>query len=159
MTIKDEILEELRKGTLFAEINRRFRSQSQKYEAMREFLGEAKEIVEKMHKEFEELRTDLLGTRTELEKANHEKEEVSGEIQELVQAKEKLSEEVSRKAAKLDRLNAAIEELRGKKFTPEILNKNMAIECARANSRERVLIILHCARIGYWDLILAPVSI
>lgn len=51
MTIKDEILEELRKGALRAEINRRFRSQSQKYEAMREFLGEAKEIVEKMHEE------------------------------------------------------------------------------------------------------------
>jgi chromosome segregation ATPase len=108
MIIKDEILEELCKGTLLVEINRRFQSQSQKHEAMREFFGKAKEIVEKMHEELEELRTGLLGTGTALEKANHEKEEVSGEIQELVQTKEKLDEEVSRKAAKLDYLNAAI---------------------------------------------------
>ncbi len=80
--------------------------------------------MEKIHEELEELRTDLLGTGTALEKANHEKEEVSGEMQELVQTKEKLDEEVSRKAAKLDYLNATIEELRGKRFTPEIFVQN-----------------------------------
>ena len=48
MTIKDEILEELRKGTLRAEINRRFRSQSQKYEAMREFTARASPSLRKV---------------------------------------------------------------------------------------------------------------
>jgi len=124
MTIKDEILEELRKGTPLSEISRKFRSQSRKYEAIREYLEEAEKIVEEMQK----IKTDLLERKVELERSNHEKAEISREIQISIQAKEKLDEEVIRKTGELKRLKTDIRELQERGVTPEILSKIMAIE-------------------------------
>lgn len=45
LTVKEDILEELRRGTPFAEIRRKFRSQSQLYEALGEYLAEADKIA------------------------------------------------------------------------------------------------------------------
>ena len=45
MTVKDEIWHELRKGTAFSEIRKKFGSQSQLCEATGQFLDEANKIV------------------------------------------------------------------------------------------------------------------
>jgi uncharacterized protein (DUF433 family) len=47
MTIEQEILEELRRGTSLADLRRRYRSQSQLYGALREYLKETDKIVDK----------------------------------------------------------------------------------------------------------------
>jgi len=124
MTIKDEILEELRKGAPLAEINRKFRSQSRKYEAIREYLEEAEKIVEEMQK----VNADLLERKIELERSNRETTEISGEIQKSIQVKEKLIEGIARKTGDLMRVNTKIKKLQERGFTPEILSKIAAIE-------------------------------
>jgi len=128
MTIKTEILEKLRKKTPLVEIRRDYRSQSQLYEAIREFFGETEEIVEEKQKELEMIAGDLLESKDELDRINIEKVEISGKIQQLAKTKEKLVEEVAGKTAELGRLNAGMKELLAKGFTPEILSEIMAIE-------------------------------
>jgi len=128
MTIKDEILEKLRKGAPITEIRREYRSIGLLYEAIREYLPEAEKIVEEIQTKLGKLETDLAGTEAELERVSREEEKISGEVQELAQTKEKLKETVARKTAKLDSLNAGIEELQVKGFTAEIMSEITAIE-------------------------------
>jgi len=128
MRIKDEILEELRKRTPLAEIRRKYRSQSQLYEAIREFLEETDKIVEEGQERLEKVEGGLLEAETELKRVDHQKKEVSMEVEELSKSREKLSKEVARKTEHLDSLNKDIAELRVKGFTSQILKKIKTIE-------------------------------
>ncbi len=128
MTIKDEILMELRKRMPLAEIKRKYRSQSQLYEAIREFLQEADKIAEEALERLGRVEKGLSEAETELKRLNCEREKVSGELHELVQTREKLIGDVRRRTEELQRLNADITELQAKGFTSEIVKKIMAID-------------------------------
>jgi len=124
LTVKDEILAELRKGTPLVEINRRFRSQSRKYAAIREYLAEAERVVEEMQM----VKADLLETEAGLEKVEREKDGISKQLHQLVQARDKLVEEVRRQNQELNRLRDDIEKLRGRGFSGEILEQIKMIQ-------------------------------
>jgi len=128
MRIKEEILEEFRRGTSFAEIRRKYRSMSQLYEAIREYFVEAEKTSETIQKKLEKHKTDLLETKTGLKEAKRERKEVSKELHELIQARDELVEEVSRRNQELNSLLADITELSEKGYTSEILKKIKAIE-------------------------------
>jgi len=128
MKLKDEILAELRNGTPIAEIRRNFRSQSQLYEAIREFLEKADEIVEETRDRLAKGDLALTEARAELDSVNREKEQVSVEVQELVDAKEKLSGEVRDNAEELAVLSADLQELQARGFTSEIVKEIKAVQ-------------------------------
>ena len=128
MTLKDEILAELQNQTPIEEIRRRFRSQSQLYEAIREFLEEADEIVEERRERLSKVTSGLTEAEAELDSVNTEKEKVSVEVQELAEAKERLSGEVRDKDAELAGLIAEIKELQVRGFTLEILKEIKAVQ-------------------------------
>lgn len=64
----------------------------------------------------------------EFEKARREKEEISVEVGKLEQAKEKLTQEVTRKTERLHSLKIGRAELLAEGFTPEILKKIREVE-------------------------------
>jgi len=128
MTIKEEIVAELRNGTPLAEIRRKYRSQSQLYEAIREFLDEADKIVEEKQDQLEKAEESLLQSKAEFERINRQKEEALTELENLNKAKEKLIQEVRRRTEELDCLNADITGLQAKGFTSRILNEIKTIE-------------------------------
>lgn len=59
MTLKDEILEELRRGTLLSEIKRKYRSVAATYSALRQFLEESERTVEERQEKLRELEREL----------------------------------------------------------------------------------------------------
>lgn len=128
MTIKEEILEELRRGKPLAEIKEKFRSKSQLYEAIRQFTEEADKIVGEKQETLSQVQKDLLETKADLERKNLEKEEAGREIGRFDRTIKKKNMEVAAKVEELDSLRAAITELRAKGFTPEILKKIKSIE-------------------------------
>lgn len=121
MLIRDEILEELRKGTPLVEIRRKYRSQSQLYEAIRQFLEEADKIVKERQQKLQKVKAGLLEAEAKLKRVKRERLQVSREFRDLNQAREELSREVTRRTEELDRLNSDITELQTKGFTSEIL--------------------------------------
>lgn len=131
MTIKDKILEELRKGRPLGEIRREFPSVSKTYEALRQYLDEADKIVEEKQKILEDLKNAQMEEEKKLSQLKEEKVKISQETEELAQLKEKLTEEVTRRTEELHRLNDDIDELSKRGYSPEILRKIRTIE-ARA---------------------------
>jgi len=128
VTIKDEILTELRNLTPLAEIRRKYRSQSQTYEAIRKFLEETDKTVKESQEKLETVNQETLAGQAELQTLKMEREMTSEETTKLQLEKETLVVEVANKRGELARLNAGMEELKEKGFTSEIMNKIKAIE-------------------------------
>lgn len=128
MTIKTEILRELRNGTPLAEVRGKYRSQSQLYEAIREFLWETDKTVKGARETSEKVEQQLRKTKAKLQQLRREKKQASREIEELQKEREVLTREVIGRTERLDRFNADITELRAKGFTPEILKRIATIE-------------------------------
>jgi hypothetical protein len=128
MTIKDEILEELRKRTPLEDIRRKYRSQSQFYEALRKFLVEVDKVTEEKQNKLEAIGARLLEAESECERIDSVNRELSKQTEELDRTKQKLTKEVAQKIEELDNLCAEIKGLQRKGFTAEIVRKIKVIE-------------------------------
>jgi chromosome segregation ATPase len=128
LTIKSEILTELRNGTPLMEINRRFRSKSLLYEAMREYSVEAEKAINEVRERIMEAKREASELQTELKRLNSEKQETSMEANALQLTKEKLGADSANLSKELAQLNADASDLKAKGFTSEIMNEIQAIE-------------------------------
>jgi len=117
MTIKEEISEELRKRTPWAEIRRRYRSQSQTYDAIRIFLDEIDTTIGERQKELQELEESLFAVKDEFDRLNDQMGEVSKQREQLAQKKDEPNSEVESLSGQLTKLRENIAELQTKGFT------------------------------------------
>ena len=74
MRISDEILAELKKGTSLSEIRKKYRSQSQLYEALDIFLFEADGMVQERNITLQSVIGELSERKAELESVKAAKE-------------------------------------------------------------------------------------
>jgi chromosome segregation ATPase len=90
LKIVNAILEDLRKDTSLLEIREKYRSQSQIYEAIRQYLDEADKAID--------------DRRVRILEADAELGRMKGEVRDLQNTREKISEDVLKMQAESDRL-------------------------------------------------------
>ncbi|MGD8545230.1 MAG: hypothetical protein PVH12_03540, partial [Candidatus Bathyarchaeota archaeon] len=111
MTIKEEILDKLRKGVPFSEIKRNFRSQSKLYEALRLYLLETDSIIAKRYDELHETERKLTELRTQHDEEIKQKREISREVEKLQERKEKLVKTNDQRRLELDLITNDLQKL------------------------------------------------
>lgn len=121
--IKNEILTRLRNNEPLSKIRKDFRSLSQLYEALREYLEELSKIADAKREALGLVQEQLDVKQAELEKANQEKETLEKENVEQRLIKEDLVAGVKSATQKRDRLRAEVKELEAKGFTTQIVKK------------------------------------
>jgi len=128
LTIKDEILRKFREGIPLGEVQKQFRSQSQLYEAIREFLEEADKIVEERQERMRKAEEDLLNVDSELQRIDAERSRFLEEVTRLKQTREATVTELGSLTEKRDSLRGEIKKLEANGFTPQIMKKLKTIE-------------------------------
>jgi len=128
LTIRDKILEELRKGTPLAQVRKEHESVSKTYEALREFLDESEKIADERQKRIEDLKNVQAEEEKRLSQTKQENMRIAQENEELAQLNEKLIEEKTQKTEELHRLNEDIAELSKRGYSPKIIREIGTIE-------------------------------
>lgn len=123
MTVKKEILEMLRNGTSLQEIRGKFRSKSQLYEALTEYLRELVDKVEATRTFLDEKQAELRETGAENERSVIEKKELKNEVEALRTEKEALSADVESLRKEHNDLQRNVEEIRSRGFTRKVVMK------------------------------------
>jgi len=121
--IKSDILEELRRGTPFAEIRTKFRSQSQLYEAVREYLEEVDETVGRKREDLRQVSEKLSVAENELQKVISERNMISERVAEQETRLKSLETEVREKAEKLHQLQSGMKELEARGFSEDLVRR------------------------------------
>jgi len=121
VTIKDEVLEALRSGTPWAEIRAKFRSKSQRYEALREYFKEVKEVLAKRRSQLARSEEDLQVSRTEATESSERQVELASE-------NEALSKENAEKRRALEEIEGRLALLQEKRISIEVLEKVAALD-------------------------------
>jgi hypothetical protein len=127
-TLKTELLQELRKGAPLAEIRRKFRSQSQLYEALREYLEETEKTVDIKRRNLQQVEDELSEAKHEISRIDHERSIISERVTKAETQLKGLLAEVKRAAEKMGELVAAERSLTARGFSSEIMKKLSAID-------------------------------
>jgi len=128
MTVRDEILDDLRAGTSFGEITAKYRTKSGIYEAIRIFLPELETKLEEKRKSFEKADTDLFKAQNELGRLTRENNDLVRKNGELRKEKEKLTSDVAGMRDELDLFCASKERLESEGYTGVVMKKIAEIE-------------------------------
>ncbi|MCW4043553.1 MAG: hypothetical protein NWE90_07520 [Candidatus Bathyarchaeota archaeon] len=130
MTIKEEILAELRKGTPIKEVNNRFRSKSALYEALREHHDYFIEETTSTQKKLQAIEDKLYHTKNELQHLSNQKKSTGNDIQNLLKQKKELEKDntslerqIKDNNDRLSDLESSIKELKSQGLTPEIIQR------------------------------------
>jgi predicted nucleic acid-binding Zn-ribbon protein len=123
LTIKNEILRKLREGIPLKEVKEQFRSQSQLYDAIREFLEEASNTIEERQMRLRKAEEDSLKATNELQRLDLEKNRLQEEVAGLGQTKQALAAEASRLTGKRNYLLDEMKKLELNGFTPQIMEQ------------------------------------
>jgi hypothetical protein len=123
LSIRDEILDELRSGRPFAEVRTSARSKSQLYEAIRQYLDETEVSLEDQQEKLIGAKEERSEVEAEVEARRSEVESLREEKQNLEEDKISLGSELSKKTAKLATLEEKAEEFRTQGFTLEVMKK------------------------------------
>jgi myosin heavy subunit len=121
LTLKGEISERLRNNEPLQEIRGRFRSKSQFYEALTEYLTELTDKVETARTDLQQTQTELQETSAKRERLEKEKRELRNEVETLGAEKETLTADVESLRQEHDELQDDVTEIRSRGFTPEVV--------------------------------------
>jgi chromosome segregation ATPase len=155
VTIRDEVLNELRNRTPLAEIREKFRSQSQMAEAIRIFLEESEGTIQQTQQEVDSVEAELSVMELKLQDEKSEREEVSKETGLLRQDKEKLDQEVKNASERLEQLKTDKVKFNAMGYTPKLVEKlkkmldrsgpellSQVETCEKANQLEKDVVTL-----------------
>lgn len=128
MKIADEVAEELRKGGNLAEIRTKFRSASQVYEGLRNFLDGSGRLVDERQAAIQKTGEELSQIQAAVEDVRAERERLSEEVGLLRAEEEQLVSEVTRLGDQRDCLKSEIHELGKEGYTSDLLKKIRSVE-------------------------------
>ena len=123
MTIKDEVLKDLKNRVPLADIRRKYRSQSQLYGAFAEFFPEMEDKICEVQTVLDGLETRREEVGADVETLALEKNELSEDVEGLKEERDDLNTEVGDLRRELEKLDADVERFRGLGFTDEIVSR------------------------------------
>jgi hypothetical protein len=118
--IRDEILRDMRNGMTMAELRKKYRGQSQFYEAFRIFSGEMEKIVNEERSNIQDVRGKLSGAKAEFGGVDAARVKASGEVAGLRLEKDRLAAEVGIAEKRQDQLRGEVKVFEGRGFSPGV---------------------------------------
>lgn len=138
MTIKQEILAELRKGRTIAQAMKKSRSKSRLYEALTEYFPELKKEVSEKQQDLREINVNLSNAKVDLQKIQKQKDSVSAEAAKLKQNTQSLTAEMKNLSDMQNQLETEAKSLEAKGYSPTIMKKLGTIEATGPELLSRV---------------------